>query len=90
MDATELRKLIEKLQTEIRNANTVNEKDQEMLVKLDSEIHELLNRTGGDKVDIAPTTLKGLDDALHHFEATHPALTNLISQLLDDLSNAGI
>jgi hypothetical protein len=90
MDATELRKLIEKLQIEIRNANTVNEKDQAMLVKLDSEIHELLIRTGGDKVVVAPATLNGLDDALNHFEASHPALTNLISQLLDDLSNAGI
>jgi cob(I)alamin adenosyltransferase len=90
MDAKELHNLIEKLQTEIRNAKTVNPKDQEMLVQLDSEIHELLGRTGGNKADINPSTIKRLEDALHHFEATHPALTNLISQLLDDLSGAGI
>jgi hypothetical protein len=90
MDAKELRKLIEKLQTEIRQAKTVNEKNQEMLIQLDSEIHELLSRTGGNKVDINPSTIKRLEDALHHFEATHPALTNIISQLLDDLSSVGI
>jgi thiamine biosynthesis lipoprotein ApbE len=90
MDAPELRKLIEKLQTEIRQTKTADVKDQEMLVQLDSEIHEFLNRSGGDKVDIPPTTVKRLEDALHHFEATHPTLTNLISQLLDDLSGAGL
>jgi hypothetical protein len=90
MDAPELRKLIEKLQTEIRQTKTADEKDQEMLVQLDSAIHEFLSRTGGNKVDINPSTIKRLEDALHRFEATHPALTNLISQLLDDLSGAGL
>jgi hypothetical protein len=90
MDDKELRKMIEKLQTEIRLAKTINEKDKEILIQLDSKIHELLSRTEANKVDISPSTIKRLEEVLHHFEATHPALTNLISQLLDDLSNIGI
>ena len=90
MEASELRKLIEKLQTEIRQTKTSDKHDQEMLVQLDSEIHEFLTRTGVKKESMPPTTIKRLEDALHQFEATHPALTNLISQLLEDLSDAGL
>jgi hypothetical protein len=90
MDAPELRKLVEKLQTEIRQTKTADEKDQEMLVRLDAEIHEFLNRTGGNKAELNPDTIRRLEDAMHRFEATHPSLTNLITQLLEDLSNAGI
>jgi hypothetical protein len=90
MDAPELRKLVEKLQTEIRRAKTADEKDQEMLVRLDAEIHEFLTRTGGNKAELNPATIQRLDEAMHRFEATHPALANLITQLLEDLSSAGI
>jgi hypothetical protein len=90
MDAIELRKLVEKLQTEIRHAKTVNKKDQELLILLDSDIHEFLNRTEGKKAEINPTTIKRLEDAIHHLEVSHPTLTSLISQLLDDLSGIGI
>jgi predicted outer membrane protein len=90
MDDRELRKLIEQLQIEIQNTRTVNEKDQEMLVQLESEIREFLARTGENEVHFHPTTIKRLEDGLSHFETTHPTLTSLISQLLDALSNAGI
>jgi predicted nucleic acid-binding Zn-ribbon protein len=90
MDAIELRKLIEQLQIEIQKAKTVNEKDQEMLVQLDSEIHELLGRIEGKEVHIHPTTIKRLEDNLSHFEASHPTLTMVISQVLDALSSIGI
>jgi hypothetical protein len=31
-----------------------------------------------------------MEEGLSHFEATHPALTTLLSRLLESLSNAGI
>ncbi len=89
MDAPELRKLIERLQTEIRATQSADEKEQAMLVQLDAEIHEFLGRSG-KRETIPPTTVKRLEEALHQFEATHPTLTNLISQLLEDLSSAGL
>ena len=90
MDPVELRKLIEQLQIEIQKAKTVNQKDQEMLVQLDSEIHELLGRIEGNEVHIHPTTIKRLEDSLNHFEASHSTLTMVISQVLDALSGIGI
>jgi hypothetical protein len=90
MDAIELRKLIEQLQKEIKNTKIVNEKDQEMLVQLDLEIHEFLGRNEGNEVHIHPTTIKRLEDGISHFEASHPTLTMLLSQVLDALYSIGI
>jgi hypothetical protein len=90
MDDHELRKLIEQLHAEIQNAQTVDEKGQELLTHLESDIRELLNRTEGEGVPVRPSTIQRLEEGLDHFEATHPALTTLLSNLLESLSNAGI
>jgi hypothetical protein len=90
MDAIELRKLVEQLQLEIQKAKIINEKDQEMLIQLDSEIHELLGRIKDNEVSIHPTTIKRLEESLNHFEASHSTLTSVISQILDALSSMGI
>ena len=90
MDTIELRKLIEQLQLEIQKAKIINEKDQEMLIQLDSEIHELLGRIKDNEVNIHPTTIKRLEESLNHFEASHSTLTSVISQILDALSSMGI
>jgi predicted outer membrane protein len=90
MNDSDLRKLIERLQIEIKNTKTADPNDQEMLVQLEAAIREFLVRADGDKVQYHPTAVRRLEDGLHHFESTHPTLTKLISQLLEGLSNAGI
>jgi hypothetical protein len=90
MDTAAVRKLIEELQMEIRNAETSGEEERGMLRRLDYEIQEFLRRTAGGKLDVNPAAIKRLEEVMHHFEATHPAMTNLISQLLNDISAAGI
>ena len=90
MDDHELRKLIEQLHTEIQNTHTVDEKGQELLTHLEADIRELLDRAGENGVQVHPFTLQRLEEGLDHFEATHPALTTLLSNLLESLSNAGV
>ena len=90
MDDQELRKLIEQLHAEIQNTHTVDEKGQKLLHHLESDIRELLDRTGENAVQVHPSTIQRMEEGLSHFEATHPALTTLLSRLLDSLSNAGI
>ena len=90
MDDQELRELIEKLHAEIQNTHTVDEKGQELLVHLESDIRELLDRTEGDGAPVRPSTLRRLEEGLDHFEVTHPTLTILLSKLLEALSNVGI
>jgi hypothetical protein len=90
MDDQELRKLIKQLHAEIQNTKTVDEKGQELLLQLESEIQVLLDRPDVTVAPVHPSTLQRLEEGLDHFEATHPELTNLLSELLEILSNVGI
>jgi DNA polymerase I-like protein with 3'-5' exonuclease and polymerase domains len=90
MDDHELRKLIEQLHAEIQNTHTVDEKGQELLTHLEADIRELLDQAERNGMQVQPSTLQRLEEGLDHFEATHPALTTLLSNLLETLSNAGV
>ena len=90
MDDNELRKLIEQLHAEIQHAQTVDEKGQELLTHLESDIRELLNRTEGKGAPVHPSTRQRMEESLDYFEASHPELAKLIFNLLESLSNAGI
>jgi hypothetical protein len=90
MDDQELRKLIEELHAEIQKTQTVDKKGQELLLQLEAEIKVLLDRKDGKVTPVHPSTIQRLEEGLSHFEATHPALTTLLSRFLEALSNAGI
>jgi hypothetical protein len=90
MEDQELRKLIEQLHAEIQNTHTVDKKGQELLAHLEADIQELLARAEVTATPVHPTTIQRMEDGLSHFEATHPELTNLLSKLLESLSNVGI
>jgi hypothetical protein len=90
MDDQELHKLIEELHTEIQNTHTVDEKGQALLADLESDIRKLIAQTGGVPATLHPSTLRRMEEGLDQFEITHPALTILLSKLLEALSNAGI
>jgi hypothetical protein len=90
MDDKELREQLHQLQDEIINTRTVDEQGSQLLRDLERNINALLERSGEDPLQVYPSVVQGLESALGHFEVTHPELTNLISKLLDSLSNAGI
>jgi len=90
MDDQELRKLIQSLHDEIQNTHIVDEKGQELLVDLDADIRKLLAQTGVRTASVHPSTLLRMEEGLDQFEVTHPALTMLLSKLLEALSNVGI
>jgi hypothetical protein len=90
MENQKLPSLIKKLQEEIQNAKIINENDKKQLLQLEVELREILKQTMGNQEKIQSTTLISLETGINQFEARHPDLTRLISQLLDDLSNAGI
>jgi hypothetical protein len=90
MDNQELHILIEKLQKEIQSARIINENDKKQLLQIEAELQEIISRSEGRKDQIAPATKVNLEAGINQFEARHPNLTRLISQLLDDLSSAGI
>lgn len=90
MDSQHLNKLLEELQGEIKNTQAVDDKGSELLRGLDADIHALLEKSQNNSDQWEQTDVQSLEDAVYHFEATHPQLTALITRLLESLSNAGI
>jgi hemerythrin-like domain-containing protein len=84
------RNLLHQLNNEIKNTQVEDEKGRELLRDLENDIHALLERSEGNPVDLHPSIVQRLENALDHFEVTHPDLTMMISKVLSALSTAGI
>ncbi len=90
MDDKKLRKLLEQLHAEIERTRKVDDQGRELLLHINTDINELLARTEGVPLKPRSGLTRSLEDAVSHFEVTHPALTAALSDLLNALSNAGI
>ncbi len=86
----ELNKLLEQLHNEIENTKTVDEKGQELLRDVGTDIRELLERSEGGKMQVHPSTIHRLEDTIEYLEITHPALTTILSRVLETLEGAGV
>ena len=89
MERQPLREQLERLDAEIRRAQSLDEQEREALDRLAGDIREALAREGehtqpyeglGDR----------LKDAVAQLESSHPAATMLMRQLIDQLSFMGI
>jgi len=85
-----LRKLLEQLHDELEHTETMDEKGDELLRHLNADIRSLLKRSGKVKGQSDESMLERLQDAIDHFEVTHPTLTKTLSEMMTILSNAGI
>ena len=90
MDDEELRRKLEQLHDDIANVDHVDEKGRVILRDIDGHIRELLARSDASALQPKPGLTRGLENAIRHFEVTHPTLTEALSDLLTALSNAGI
>ena len=88
MSDKNLTELLEQLHDELDSTKAVDEKGRELLRALNADIQELLERSeNGQSPD---SLLERLQDVIDHFEATHPALTSTLSNIMTVLNNAGI
>jgi predicted component of type VI protein secretion system len=90
MTTRKLRKQLEELHDAIAGADKLDEEGRRLLRDLDEHIRALLARSDDAVMQPRPGMTRGLEDAVRHFEVTHPALTSALSDLLTALSNAGI
>jgi hypothetical protein len=88
MDNQEIDKLLEQLHKEIDEIESDDEKGQELLRELSSDIRELLERAEAKQAE--PSMLDRLEDSIDYFSVTHPEFTTALSNLSRILSNAGI
>jgi hypothetical protein len=85
-----LRKLLEQLHDELERAESMDEKGDELLRHLNADIENLLKRSGKGKGPPDESVIERLEDAIDHFEVTHPTLTRMLSEMMTILSNAVI
>ena len=90
MNDQELCQLLEKLQGEIEAAQTVDEKERELLRELDADIRALLERCEAEDIQSHPLTVRRMEDAIEYLAVNHPTLTAMLSSMSTILSNAGI
>lgn len=90
MSDENLRKLLEQLHDELERAESMDEKGDELLRHLNADIQNLLKRSEKGKAQSDEPVLERLQDAIDHFEVTHPTLTAMLSEMMTILSNAGI
>lgn len=90
MKAKDFRQQLQQLHDAIEKADQVDADGRRLLRDLDEHIRDLLARSETAELRPRPGLTSGLEDAIRHFEVTHPALTTALSDLLTALSNAGI
>ena len=84
-----LHELLEKLQKEMEQIEVTDEGGRERLRQLEADIRRLRERSG-ERQETDDPMLERFQEAIDHFEADHPQLTMMISQMMTILSNAGI
>lgn len=88
MSDKNLSELLEELHDELGKTQAVDQKGRDLLRHLDGDIQKLLKDAGDIKAD--ESMLERFQDAVNHFEDSHPALTSALSHMMTILSNAGI
>jgi hypothetical protein len=90
MNNNNSRDLLQQLHDEINKIQKVDDKGSELLKDIDGDIRDLLERSGETPLEVHPSIIHRLDDAICQFEVSHPELTALISKLVDSLTTAGV
>ena len=88
MNDSDLSHLLEQVHNELARTKAVDEKGRQLLRDLKADIQNLLEdseEASGDE-----SLLERLEDTIDHFEESHPALTSMLSNLINVLNNAGI
>ena len=84
-----LRETLEQLHTELKCADTIDERSRELLRGVIADIEDLLERN--QKRGTQPESIiEQLREVVRAFETTHPTLTNAINGVADALAKMGI
>lgn len=86
----DLHRELERLQHELENTGSADERSLQLLRELKEDIEDILDRSTPTTPRDKPDLLDRLQESVERFEATHPGLTNSAHSVMALLSNMGI
>jgi hypothetical protein len=91
MDNAPLKETLVKLQDELKSVQPADAPSQEAINKLGGDIHIYLQHYDkGGPPGVHFSMKESLEESLEDFEATHPVIADLITRLIQALSDMGI
>jgi hypothetical protein len=90
MSDQRLRSLLEQLQAELARAEDLPEEQRQSLRHLAGELRALLARPAGAGGSDQESVRERLDDWVRELEASHPALSTTLSNLIETLAFFGL
>jgi hypothetical protein len=90
MDQDQIRQPLEKLHSELASAAAADEQPHELLARLQAEAQALLDRADQPPSVDHQSFRERLSQALPEFEASHPALTAVMAEVIDTLNRMGL
>jgi hypothetical protein len=89
MSIEKLRAAVSELEQELQRLKTVDDDARRVLHGAVQEIRAALHEEESSEARRS-SLIKRLQDSMEQFEATHPAVTNILSRLIDGLAQLGI
>jgi hypothetical protein len=90
MDRQHLHQRLQRLHSELRQVELVDEGERQTLEQLMADIQELLEKKEGQDVQRYKLLGKRLRESIASFEASHPTVTVLMGETIDMLAKIGI
>jgi hypothetical protein len=90
MDKQQLYKRLEQLHGELRQIESVDEGERQLLQTLMRDIKKLTEAGEGEHPHVPDRLGEGLKEGIELFEASHPQATMLMGQVIDALAKMGI
>jgi malate synthase len=87
MNSKKVTELLKQLRTEINNnRNEIDSETEQQLIQMDADIHQLLQSNDMQQQDL----YQGIMQMEYGFLTKHPVAANLMREMIDILSKAGI
>lgn len=90
MDKQQLQARLEELDNELKQIDSVDEEERQLLQKLIGDINKLVEAGDTDQHHVYDRLGEGLREGIERLEASHPRATMLMGQVVDALAKIGI
>lgn len=90
MDKQQLHNRLEELHNELKQIESIDEAERQLLQKLMDDIRKLGETRETDQNSVYDPLGEGLREGIERLEASHPRATMLMGQIVDALAKLGV